>query len=73
MRRAMAEFTGTALMVGVGCGSVAYGASNLVISLSFGIAVTVAILIFQSFLRGKLIRIRYFNLYSKPATTTHNI
>ena len=47
MRRAMAEFIGTALMVGVGCGSVAYGASNLVISLSFGIAVTVAILIFQ--------------------------
>lgn len=43
----MAEFIGTALMVGVGCGSVAYGASNLVISLSFGMAVTVAILIFQ--------------------------
>lgn len=43
----MAEFVGTALMVGVGCGSVAYGASNLVISLSFGMAVTVAILIFQ--------------------------
>lgn len=43
----MAEFIGTALMVGVGCGSVAYGASNLVISLSFGLAVTVAILVFQ--------------------------
>ena len=43
----MAEFFGTALMVGVGCGSVAYGASNLTISLSFGMAVTVAILIFQ--------------------------
>ena len=43
----MAEFFGTALMVGVGCGSVAYGASGLVISLSFGLAVTVAILVFQ--------------------------
>ncbi|NCG01653.1 MAG: hypothetical protein GWP25_07670 [Euryarchaeota archaeon] len=46
-RRGMAEFFGTALMVGVGCGSIAMGASELVISLSFGIAVMIAILIFQ--------------------------
>ena len=46
-RRCFAEFFGTAIMVGAGCGSIALGASNLVISLSFGIAVTVAILIFQ--------------------------
>ena len=43
----MAEFLGTALMVGVGCGSIALGASGAVVSISFGAAVTVAILIFQ--------------------------
>ena len=43
----MAEFLGTALMVGVGCGSIALGASDAVVSISFGAAVTVAILIFQ--------------------------
>ncbi len=47
LRRASAEFVGTAWMVGVGCGSVAWGASPLVISASFGVAVTVAILLFQ--------------------------
>jgi len=46
-RRGLAEFFGTALMVGGGCASIAFGASDAVISLSFGIAVTVAILIFQ--------------------------
>lgn len=45
-KRAGAEFLGTALMVAVGCGSIAYGASTAVICLSFGAAVTLAILIF---------------------------
>ena len=39
-----AEFVGTAWMVTVGTGSVALGGSLLVISLSFGLAVTLAIL-----------------------------
>lgn len=47
LRRCIAEFLGTALMVGVGCGSIALGASGAVVSISFGAAVTVAILIFQ--------------------------
>ena len=47
LHRCMAEFLGTALMVGVGCGSIALGASDAVVSISFGAAVTVAILIFQ--------------------------
>ncbi|MDA7492205.1 aquaporin [Candidatus Poseidonia sp.] len=42
---AWAEFTGTAVMVGVGCGSVALGASHPVVSLSFGAAVTLVILV----------------------------
>ena len=47
MRRAvMGEFLGTALMVGVGCGSVALGAGHLLVSLTFGAVVTVAILLF---------------------------
>src|SRR5210317_2121079 len=47
MRRAvMGEFLGTALMVGVGCGSVAIGADHLLVSLTFGVVVTVAILLF---------------------------
>ena len=46
-RRGLAEFFGTALMVAGGCGSIALGASHGVVSLSFGVAVTVAILIFQ--------------------------
>ena len=45
-KRAGAEFTGTALMVAVGCGSIAYGASAPIICLSFAVAVTTAILIF---------------------------
>lgn len=47
LRRCLAEFLGTALMVGAGCGSVALGASPAIVSLSFGAAVTVAILVFQ--------------------------
>ena len=39
-----AEFIGTAWMVAVGTGSVALGGSLLVVSLSFGLAVTLAIL-----------------------------
>ena len=45
-RQAIGEFLGTALMVSVGCGSVALGASHGLISLAFGAAVTVAILVF---------------------------
>ena len=40
------EFLGTAFMVAVGCGSVALGASHAVVSLAFGVAVTVAIITF---------------------------
>lgn len=47
LRRCMAEFLGTALMVGIGCGSIAIGASGAVVSISFGVAVTIAILVFQ--------------------------
>jgi len=47
MRREITgEFLGTALMVSVGCGSVALGASHLAVSLTFGAAVTLAILVF---------------------------
>ena len=42
---AWGEFFGTAAMVGIGCGSVALGAPHMVISLSFGLAVTGVILI----------------------------
>jgi len=45
-KRAGAELIGTALMVAVGCGSIAYGASAPIICLSFAVAVTTAILIF---------------------------
>ena len=45
-KRALAEFLGTALMVGIGCGSIAFTDSSLLISIAFGIAVTLAILIF---------------------------
>lgn len=44
-RRVVGEFFGTALMVGVGCGSVAYGASHGIISLSFGAVVALAIML----------------------------
>lgn len=40
------EFLGTALMVGLGCGSVYFGASHEWISFSFAAAVTIAILLF---------------------------
>lgn len=43
----MAEFSGTFLMVFIGCGSIALGWSPLWVSLSFGIAVFLAIMIFQ--------------------------
>ena len=43
----MAEFSGTFLMVFIGCGSIALGWSPLLVSLSFGIAVFLAIMIFQ--------------------------
>ena len=45
-REASGEFLGTALMVSVGCGSVALGAENALISFSFGAAVTLAIVVF---------------------------
>ena len=45
-KRAGAELSGTALMVAVGCGSIAYGASLPIICLAFAVAVTTAILIF---------------------------
>ena len=45
-KRIIAEFLGTALMVGVGCGSTAFTDSALLISIAFGASVTLAILIF---------------------------
>lgn len=45
-REAAGEFLGTALMVSVGCGSVAWGASHGLVSLAFGAVVTLAILLF---------------------------
>ena len=47
MRRMLAEFFGTWFMVGIGCGSVALGAPGWLISLAFGGAVTLAILVLQ--------------------------
>jgi|TARA_B100002052_G_scaffold49025_1_gene42086 glycerol uptake facilitator-like aquaporin len=45
--RYIAEFSGTFLMVLVGCGSIALGWSPLAVSISFGFAVFTAIMIFQ--------------------------
>ncbi|HJM54874.1 MAG TPA: aquaporin [Poseidonia sp.] len=45
-RQSISEFLGTALMVGLGCGSVYYGASHEWISFTFAAAVTLAILLF---------------------------
>ena len=45
-KEAAGEFLGTALMVSVGCGSVAMGASHAVVSLTFGAVVMLAILVF---------------------------
>lgn len=45
-KEASGEFLGTALMVGVGCGSVALGAENALVSFSFGAVVTLAIVVF---------------------------
>ena len=45
--RYLAEFSGTFLMVLLGCGSVALGWSSFAVSLTFGFAVFTAIIIFQ--------------------------
>jgi len=45
-REVLGEFFGTALMVSAGCGSVALGASHVTVSLTFGAAVTLAIMVF---------------------------
>jgi aquaporin Z len=45
--RYVAEFSGTFLMVLLGCGSIALGWSPLAISITFGVAVFTAIMIFQ--------------------------
>lgn len=45
-REFVGEFFGTALMVAAGCGSVALGATHGIVSLTFGVAVTVAIIAF---------------------------
>ena len=45
-KQAAGEFFGTALMVSVGCGSVAMGASHAMVSLAFGAVVMLAILVF---------------------------
>ena len=45
--RYIAEFSGTFLMVLLGCGSIALGWSPLAVSISFGFAVFTAIMIFQ--------------------------
>ena len=45
--RYVAEFSGTFLMVLLGCGSIALGWSPLCISITFGVAVFTAIMIFQ--------------------------
>ena len=45
--RYIAEFSGTFLMVLLGCGSIAIGWSPLAVSISFGFAVFTAIMIFQ--------------------------
>ena len=45
--RYVAEFSGTFLMVLLGCGSIALGWSPLTISITFGVAVFTAIMIFQ--------------------------
>ncbi|MBS83757.1 MAG: aquaporin [Euryarchaeota archaeon] len=45
--RYVAEFSGTFLMVLLGCGSIALGWSSLAVSITFGFAVFTAIMIFQ--------------------------
>ena len=45
--RYVAEFSGTFLMVLLGCGSIALGWSSLAVSITFGVAVFTAIMIFQ--------------------------
>ena len=47
LRRILSEFAGTWFMVAVGCGSIALGAPGWLVSLAFGAAVTVAILVLQ--------------------------
>tara|TARA_A100001037_G_scaffold255294_1_gene240809 strand:+ start:361 stop:960 length:600 start_codon:yes stop_codon:yes gene_type:complete len=45
--RYFAEFSGTFLMVLLGCGSIALGWSSLAVSIAFGVGVFTAIMIFQ--------------------------
>ncbi len=45
--RILSEFAGTWFMVAVGCGSIALGAPGWLVSLAFGAAVTMAILVLQ--------------------------
>ena len=45
-----AEFAGTFLMVLLGCGSIALGWSSVAVSITFGVGVFIAIMIFQSHL-----------------------
>lgn len=47
MNKYISEFLGTFLMVLIGCGSIAIGWSAIMVSLSFGFAVFLAIMIFQ--------------------------
>ena len=47
-KRYGAEFAGTFLMVLLGCGSIALGWSSVSVSITFGIGVFIAIMIFQS-------------------------
>jgi len=47
MNKYLSEFLGTFLMVLIGCGSIAIGWSPLMVSLSFGFAVFLAIMLFQ--------------------------
>ena len=46
-KRYIAEFSGTFLLVLLGCGAVALGWSHIAISITFGLAVFIAIMIFQ--------------------------
>ena len=46
-KRYIAEFSGTFLLVLLGCGAVALGGSHIAISITFGLAVFIAIMIFQ--------------------------
>ena len=47
MNKYLSEFLGTFLMVLLGCGSIAIGWNSLMVSITFGFAVFIAIMIFQ--------------------------